>query len=54
VPAKLMTAAEHFKRAADGTWQYRLAEAGGKVTLSNGAVLGVDAAYAGAFEVEGE
>ncbi len=42
---------EHFQREADGSWRYRLVEAGQSVTLSNGATLAVDAVYEGAFEL---
>jgi len=42
---------EHFQREADGSWRYRLVEAGQLVTLSNGATLAVDAVYEGAFEL---
>lgn len=45
---------EHYRRAAGGAWYYRVAEAGGKVELSNGATLDVDAVYAGVFELDGE
>lgn len=43
---------EHYQRGASGAWTYRVATAGGRVTLTNGAVLDVDAIYAGAFELE--
>jgi len=42
---------EHFQREADGSWRYRLVEAGQIVTLSNGATLAVDAVYEGAFDL---
>jgi Uma2 family endonuclease len=45
---------EHYRREASGEWHYRVVPAGGRVTLSNGAVLEVDAVYAGVFELEGE
>ena len=47
---------EHFQRqgGADGDWRYRAVEAGGRVVLSNGATLDVDAVYRGAFDLEGE
>ncbi len=44
---------EHFQRG-DGEWHYRVAVAGGRVTLTNGAVLDVDAVFRGVFELEGE
>ncbi len=45
---------EHFRREPDGVWTYRAAGAGDRVTLANGAVLDVDAVFAGAFEISGE
>lgn len=42
---------EHFQREADGSWRYRLVEAGGTLTLGNGATVAVDAVYEGAFEL---
>ncbi len=45
---------EHFQRGPDGAWTYRVAQAGGRVALSNGAVLDVDAIYAGVFALAGE
>jgi Uma2 family endonuclease len=45
---------EHFRREADGEWHYSVAQAGGRVVLSNGAVLSVDTLFAGAFDIEGE
>ncbi len=42
---------EQFQREADGSWRYRLIEAGQIVTLSNGATLTIDAVYEGAFEL---
>jgi Uma2 family endonuclease len=44
---------EHFQRD-DGEWRYRVALAGGRVTLTNGAVLEVDAVFRGVFELEGD
>ncbi|WP_437577098.1 Uma2 family endonuclease [Sorangium sp. So ce887] len=43
---------EHFRREADGSWRYRVIEAGGAITLANGATLPVDAIYEGAFELD--
>jgi Uma2 family endonuclease len=43
---------EHYRRELDGTWRYSVSEAGGTITLTNGAVLSVDAIYEGAFELE--
>jgi Uma2 family endonuclease len=45
---------EHYRREAGGEWHYRVAVAGGCVTLANGAVVEVDAVFKGAFEIEGE
>ncbi len=44
---------EHFQRG-DGEWHYRVAAAGGRVTLTSGAVLDVDAVFRGVFDLEGE
>jgi Uma2 family endonuclease len=44
---------EHFQRG-EGEWHYRVAAAGGRVKLTNGAVLEVDAVFRGVFELEGE
>jgi Uma2 family endonuclease len=44
---------EHFQRG-DGEWHYRVAGAGGRVTLTSGAVLEVDALFRGVFDLEGE
>jgi len=44
---------EHFQRG-EGEWHYRVAVAGGRVTLTNGAVLELDAVFRGVFELEGE
>jgi len=45
---------EHFRRSADGTWIYRSSEAGEQVVLANGALLEVDATFAGALELPGD
>ena len=48
---------EHYRRDAargtgtDGQWRYAVAEAGGSLTLSNGAILAIDAIYNGAFDL---
>ena len=44
---------EHFQRGED-EWHYRVAVAGGRVTLTNGAVLEVDAVFRSVFDLEGE
>ena len=49
--SQLAAQIEHFQREPDGSWRYRLIEAGQTVTLSNGAILAVDAVYDGAFEL---
>ncbi|WP_437967402.1 Uma2 family endonuclease [Sorangium sp. So ce260] len=43
---------EHFRREADGSWRYRVIEAGGAISLANGATLPVDAVYEGVFELD--
>ena len=40
---------EHYRRSADGTWIYRAAGPGDRVTLSIGATLGVDDIFFGAL-----
>jgi len=45
---------EHFKREPDGSWHYRVAEAGDRITLSNGATLVVDEIFAGVVELADE
>ena len=45
---------EHYQREAGGEWHYRVAEAGGRVTLKSGALLNVDEVFRGAFELEGD
>jgi Uma2 family endonuclease len=45
---------EHFQRVDDGEWRYRVAVAGGRVTLTSGAVLEVDTVFRGVFELAGE
>lgn len=42
---------EHYQRGREGTWTYRVAIAGDRVTLANGASFDVDAIYAGAFDL---
>ena len=42
---------EHFQRESDGSWRYRLLEAGGVLVLANGAALAVDAVYENAFDL---
>lgn len=45
---------EHFQREGNGEWHYRIATAGGRISLSNGAVLEVDRVFAGVMELDGE
>ena len=45
---------EHFQRADDGSWTYRAATSGERVTLTNGAVLVVDEIFGGVFDLPGE
>jgi Uma2 family endonuclease len=45
---------EHYRREAGGDWHYRVAVAGGRMTLASGAVVEVDAVFKGALEIEGE
>jgi Uma2 family endonuclease len=45
---------EHFRRAADGTWNYRAAGPGERVTLSTDVALIVDDLYAGVLDLPGD
>jgi Uma2 family endonuclease len=45
---------EHYARNDDGSWTYRVAQAGGRLQLSTGAVLIVDEIYAGTLELPGD
>lgn len=45
---------EHYQRGASGEWTYRVATGGGRVALTNGIVLEIDAIYSGAFELEAD
>lgn len=45
---------EHYRRAADGSWTYRAAGRGERVTLSTGAALIVDEVFAGVLELPGD
>jgi Uma2 family endonuclease len=45
---------EHYQRASDGSWTYRVAEAGGRLVLSSGAVLVVDEIFDGALALPGD
>ncbi len=45
---------EHYRRAADGSWNYRAAGAGERVTLSTGFELLVDEVFAGVLDLPGD
>ncbi|HWO26084.1 MAG TPA: Uma2 family endonuclease [Kofleriaceae bacterium] len=45
---------EHYRRAADGSWTYRAAGPGERVTLSTGTVFVVDELYAGLLALPGD
>lgn len=45
---------EHFQRASDGSWTYRAAGPGERVTLSTGTDLIVDDIFAGTFDLQGD
>jgi hypothetical protein len=45
---------EHFLRDQNGAWVYRAAGPGERVVLSLGAVLDIDAIFAGTMEIAGE
>lgn len=45
---------EVFRRGADGTWIYRAAGAGERLTLSSGAALHVDEIFAGTADLPGD
>jgi Uma2 family endonuclease len=45
---------EHFRRESSGTWVYRSAVAGDRVTLSNGATVDVDAVFGRLLELPGD
>ena len=45
---------EHFRRDQDGKWIYTSARAGEHVELSNGAVLDIDAIFAGVMDLPGD
>lgn len=44
---------EHYRREADGTWRYRMIEAGGAIGIADAPAIAVDAIYSGAFELPG-
>ena len=45
---------EHYRRAGDGSWTYRAAGSGERVTLSTGVVLIVDEVFAVALDLPGD
>ncbi len=45
---------EHYQRETGGEWHYRVVEAGGRITLANGASIDIDVVYGGVLELEGE
>jgi len=45
---------EHFRRESSGSWVYRSAVSGGRVTLSNGATLDIDAVFDRLLELPGD
>jgi Uma2 family endonuclease len=45
---------EHYRRESDGSWRYRMLEAGDTVTLADGATVSIDAVYEGAFELDAD
>jgi Uma2 family endonuclease len=45
---------EHFLRDVNGAWVYRAAGPGERIVLAGGAVLDVDAIFAGALDIAGE
>ena len=45
---------EHYRRDAGGRWSYRSFGPGERLELTDGAVLDVDAIFAGVFELPGD
>lgn len=45
---------EHYRRAADGSWTYRAAGSGGRVTLSTGVHLIIDELFASMLDLPGD
>ena len=45
---------EHYRRQSSGGWLYRSIGPGGRVSLSGGCELDVDAIYLGAFDLPGD
>ena len=42
---------EHYRRNVDGSWTFRVAGSGERITLAIGGELSIDAIYAGVFEL---
>jgi len=45
---------EQYQRTGPDAWSYRAWGPGEKVALANGAIIDIDAVYAGVFELDGE
>jgi Uma2 family endonuclease len=45
---------EHYQREPDGSWRYRIAEAGDRVTLAGGTELAVPEVFSGVMELVAE
>jgi Uma2 family endonuclease len=45
---------EHFQRAPDGSWIYRVVGPGERTALASGAVLAIDEIFAGALALKGD
>lgn len=45
---------EHYRRSADGSWNYRAVGSGERVTLSAGIALAVDDLFVGVFALPGD
>ena len=45
---------EHYRRESDGSWHYEVAEAGERLTLSNGVILSVDEVFSGVMDLAAE
>lgn len=50
--AQMSVRVEHYQRETDGSWRYRVLEAGDRVALANGADVAIDAVYEGAFDLD--
>ncbi len=45
---------EHYRRGSNGTWVYRAAGPGDRITLTDGAALDVDVIFQGVFDIPGD